>query len=304
MIPLSVILAVLTPIGLAPAAASETTFKGDVWVGGRLGVGVSSPSARVEIRVSSPTENALQISGFLSWPMFAIGPNGDAMVSTNGVANFDVSSFNTDWGSGLELRGGGTTFSSAVWQTLFGWANQGIHRHGIKSAHSGSASDSGLQFYLWTPAAGSSTSLPVVPPLALMTRSTGTSVHIRPVAQLPDVELVVSDGTNFGQGAVIRGSEGTHSSEFLKDSIRRLGIPEEDAALDETIRIKHASYRYKGSSRMRIGLIFEDAPESLRAPGRSLVVDERLVNAELALKALIRQLESAEARAGMLEAPR
>jgi hypothetical protein len=43
-------------------------------------------------------------------------------------------------------------------------------------------------------------------------------------------------------------------------------------------------------------LIYEEAPESIRGEGQTLVVNERLANVELALKAAMRKLEALEKR--------
>lgn len=288
--------AALVVLAAAPVGtwAAQSTFNQELWIGGRLGVGVSSPAARLEVRAASTTAVPLQVSGWFAAPLFTVAADGSVALGTTPAANLDVAGADISGLIAVELRGGATDFSGAAWQALFGYAGQALYRHGLKSAHPGSVAGNGLGFYLWTPAAGTAGSLPVVSPLALVTHSTGVSVHIRPVAQTPDVELVVSNGSGYGQGAVRVANEGSHSSSGLKRDIERLGYADEAAALEETRLLKHASFKYKRDSRVRRGLIYEDAPSSLRAPGDSLVVDERVVNSELSLKALIRRLEDVE----------
>ncbi len=71
--------------------------------------------------------------------------------------------------------------------------------------------------------------------------------------------------------------------------------------------LRHAEFRYKRWRRDRLvvdrkaplrrGLIYEDAPESVRDSGESIVIDYRVNNAEMALKEVMRRLEAVEARA-------
>ena len=74
--------------------------------------------------------------------------------------------------------------------------------------------------------------------------------------------------------------------------------------------LKHVSFKYKGDKKKRMktaptspprrGLIFEEAPGSIQGQGKMIVIDERVMNAELAFKELARRLEDAEIQAAKL----
>jgi hypothetical protein len=110
---------------------------------------------------------------------------------------------------------------------------------------------------------------------------------------------------------VIRAVETSESSRGLKSNISYLGRAEEEQAYKEVSVLKPAAFRYKTMRKgklvrdkkqpLRRGLIYEDSPASIRGPGQTLVVDERINNAELAMQALIRKIEDAAAKAAALE---
>ena len=147
--------------------------------------------------------------------------------------------------------------------------------------------------------------------VSLVTHSTGAAVHIRP-AGYANADMVVSDGSTNGGGTVHRALEVSPSSRGLKSDISYLGPDEEARAFEELASMKLASFRYKRlkgkklvrDSKMPLkrGIIYEDAPESIRRPGGFVSVDGRINNAELALKELMRRLEEAEVQTKRLEA--
>jgi hypothetical protein len=62
--------------------------------------------------------------------------------------------------------------------------------------------------------------------------------------------------------------------------------------------LKHVRFRYKGAKGAKQrGLLFEEAPESIKTPANALSVDRRLLNAELAAQELLRRLATAEGEA-------
>ena len=156
-----------------------------------------------------------------------------------------------------------------------------------------------MDFLVWSQSA-STTAIGSLNVVSLVTVSTGASVHVRP-AGTPDVELEVSNGSSTGGGTVHRAAEGTHSSRELKSDIAYLGPQEESQAYEEVKALKHATFRYKrikgktlvedSREPIRLGLIYEDAPSSIRGTGESIVIDERVNNAEMALAEFIRKLE-------------
>ena len=130
------------------------------------------------------------------------------------------------------------------------------------------------------------------------------SVHISPVGAA-DVELEVSNGQVTGGGKIHRASASTHSSRALKTDIAYFGEDAPARALAEVFALKHATFRYKSPvarQPLTRGLIYEDTPDSIRGEGQTVVVDYRLMNLELALKAVNGRVGELEARIAALEA--
>ncbi|MBI3289108.1 MAG: hypothetical protein HYZ74_06290, partial [Elusimicrobia bacterium] len=67
------------------------------------------------------------------------------------------------------------------------------------------------------------------------------------------------------------------------------------------LSLKHARFRYKGDSTKHEGLIYEDSPESIHAPGEAISLDQRVVNLEMALKDRLRKIRELEERLRMLK---
>lgn len=283
----SLVLALL----LSPAAA-QTTLIGDLWVTGKAGVGTTSPTARLEVQGSSAALSYFQVSGVDETPFLTVAPAGGVGLSTTPAANIDVNGSAAFGDYALQLENGGSL------QAAFGYAGSALYRHAIRSRHADSTSGNSLDFLVWTPSVGASEA-PSMDALSLVTTSTGASVHVRPAGS-PDVELEVSDGASTGGGAVHRALEAAHSSRELKTDIESLAEAQEDRALEEMRLMRPARFRYKslpgkrGRQPLRRGLIYEEAPESVRGAGGSVILDERVANAELALKALMRRLELAQ----------
>lgn len=155
--------------------------------------------------------------------------------------------------------------------------------------------------------------------------STSDRVHIDQ-SGTGDVELEVSNGVSTGGGTIHRAASATHSSRVLKSHITYLPVAAEEQALADVVGLRHAAFRYlrnvyatKKISRLPIGkkeeveevvpdtsvvvaripdltaplrrgLIYEDAPESVRGSGESIVIDDRITNLELAVKAIAKRL--------------
>ena len=75
-------------------------------------------------------------------------------------------------------------------------------------------------------------------------------------------------------------SVSAHSRRALKSDISYLDEAAERRAYDEVKALRHSHFRYKaGGPKAPLvrGLIYEDAPESIRsAPGKSIVLENRL----------------------------
>jgi len=191
----------------------------------------------------------------------------------------------------IQLDAGDLDPNTSTYQMTLGYAGNESYRHAIRSRHKDSVAGNAVEFYLWNPGTGGATAIGDQKVLSLITTSTNASVHIMPVGT-PEYELVVSNGDTTGGGTVSAASIVEPSSRRLKEGIRSLGKRERDQAFREVAGLKHKTYRYKkGSQRIR-GLIFEESPPSIQAKGSSLSMNERIVNAELAMQALIERLEA------------
>ena len=296
---------------LVRPACTQTLIEGDAWILGLVGVGTTAPSARLEVKASSSILNVLQVSGVDGTPFLAVNNLGQIGLSTSPGANLDIGGVGDIGDIGLNLRNGNAGTGTSKYQMLFGLGND--YRHAIRSSHVDSISGNGLDFLIWTPDAGGSSDIASMDALSLVTTSTGASVHVRPF-ETPDADIEVSNGSATGGGTVHRALEVTPSSRELKSDISYLSQDDEAQAFNEVAGLKHAAFRYKGVKKrgffwntkesMRRGLIYEDAPASIRMGGKALSVNERINNAELALKELLRRLEAAQADAARLEGAR
>ncbi|MBI4422192.1 MAG: tail fiber domain-containing protein [Elusimicrobia bacterium] len=285
----------------APCRA-QTTMTGDAWISGKTGVAVTPFSARFEVQAGSATETAFQVSGVDETPFLLLDKQGRLALSTTPAAELDVWGVADSSDTGVQLQGGALYPASTGYQILFGYAGGASYRHAWRSGHSTSTANSSLDFLLWTPAQPSS-AIGAMEALSLVTSTSGVAAHVRPATGTIGVELVVSDGATLGNGTVHAAYQGAHSSRELKTDIEYLDAEEEREAYAQARALRPARYRYKGSRerRLRWGLIFEDAPASIRGPGASLSVNGRVMNLELAGKELLRRIERSEADAKALK---
>ena len=128
-----------------------------------------------------------------------------------------------------------------------------------------------------------------------------------------DTDLEVSDGGVVGAGTIHRAASATHSSRRIKSNIRQLTSLEKQSAYDDLkiydpVEFKYmvcfathpvtgdCLYRVEPSQKLRRGYIFEDAPGSIREDQtESIVIDDRLFNAEVAMQIIIDKVETLEA---------
>lgn len=291
--------ALLLVLVLVPAAGAQTVFDSEVWVASRTGVGTGSPGARFESRGSSSTASWFQVSGVDLSPAFRVGSDGTLGLSTASAARLTVSGAGDAGDLALELRGGNDYPSASSTQTTFGYAGGTLYRHAIRTQHAATASSNTLTFALWS-SADAAGAVGTKQVLTLLAHSTATTVHVVPppgaVLSTYTVQLIVSNGTTVGAGSMMRGGEGTASSALIKEGIEPLGPAAGAEAARDVAGLKHVRFRYKGAKGPKQrGLLFEEAPESIKTPANALSVDRRLLNAELAAQELLRRLAAAEA---------
>ena len=288
----------------ASSAYGQALVVGDALITGSLGAGTTSPAARLEVLPSSATQIVFQVSGVDETPFLGIGKDGRVGLGVTPSANLDVNGTGDNADVGLELRSGNLYPGTGSHQIAFGQDNTTNRRHAIRTSHASSAANNSMDFLVWDPGVPVS-SIAARNIVSLVTTSTGASVHVRPVGT-PDVELEVSDDFATGGGAVHRAAEATHSARDLKSDIGDFEREKEWQAYRDVENLRHVVFRYKGvrgkdllrdaRQPLRRGLIYEDAPASIRGPGESIVIDERVTNAEMAAKELIRRLEEMQSR--------
>lgn len=297
------LLLLLALTALPGLARAQTVFDSELWVPGKTAVGTSSPGARFESKGTSATAAVFQVSGVDLSPAFRAGADGTLGLSTASAARATVSGSGDAGDLALELRGGDLYPATSNYQLTLGYAGGTLYRHSIRSRHANSVSSNSLTFSVWN-SSDSSSAVGTREVLTLLTHSTGTTTHILPPAGAAlstyTVQLIVSNGSDVGAGTMRRKSEGSVSSGLIKEGIAPLGPEAEQAAFDDVKGLKHVRFRYKGTKRKRFrGLLFEEAPDSVKAGGGAVSFDRRLLNAELAARELLRELEreKAEVRA-------
>lgn len=294
----------LAAILLLPGlAAAQFTASGDQTVTGAMGAGTAAPRARLEAALTTADAYALKISSQNGAPLFVVDRFGKVGIAS-GVpqALWDVPGSDAADDIGLQLRAGNSSSTYSSSQLVFGYGDSGAQRHSLRTRHAaGQYWGNSLDFFLWR-STDAPSDLGEMGALSLQAWSASSStVHVRPSTGTPAYELVVSDGYTLGAGAVMAATVGSHSSRDIKDIEGRLGADEEARAYADVNGLRHAVYRYRNQPLTR-GLIYEDAPDSVREPrGRSIVFEARLNNMEMALKVALGRIRALENEISTLE---
>ncbi|MBI3548637.1 MAG: hypothetical protein HY078_06240 [Elusimicrobia bacterium] len=215
----------------------------------------------------------------------------------------------------LQLRSGNSATTLTSSQLAFGYNGDASMSHAIKTGHDVSYPGNRMDFFVWNPGAGSTTTVANldVASLQVSTASaSGGSLHIHPAIEIADAEVEVSNGVGMGQGTVIRANSVIGSSLETKSDVNYFNEEAERQALRDVLALKPARFRYKRKdSGGRLiedpkapqisGLILEDSPESIRS-GSAVALTERITNLEMALKQAIKKTASLKKRLRELEA--
>lgn len=291
-----------------------TAFKeqSDDSIAGSLLVGFLGSGAQAEVVARAQDAMTLQVSSANHQPILGVTNIGSVGVGVPApFGQLDIGSSST----ALQLKSGNLTSTGTSVQAAFGYNGDVAMRHAIRTFHSTNTVSNEMDFLVWTPDAGSTTTIATKEFLALQassTSSSGGSMHVLPVG-VGDVELEVSNGLATGGGTMQRLQVLTPSSKRFKSDIRYLKEKDEDRALEQTAALKHVRFRYRSRAmdgslyddpgeQVRVGLIYEEAPDSIRGAGQTLLTNERLANVELALRSAIRKLELLEKRYQKLKA--
>ncbi|MBI3298120.1 MAG: M23 family metallopeptidase [Elusimicrobia bacterium] len=289
-------------------SGSVTRLSGDLQVDGNLLVGFLGSGAKAEVLARAEYDYALKVSSVDGRAMMAVDSANFVSIGT-APASGRLTLAGVTLDSALALRSGNSTASISGAQLAFGFDGSPELRHALYTQHGSAANFNKMVFELWTPASGSSSTLGNQPVLSLegsTITSANALVHIRP-AGIADKELVVSNGIGMGEGNVLRWERWTPSSIAIKKDISRLGRADEEKAWADIAALKPSVYRRKRTAEdgslvadhtgpLERGYIFEETPESIRAGPGAVSIDERLINAELALKAAMRRIEELKAR--------
>lgn len=136
--------------------------------------------------------------------------------------------------------------------------------------------------------------------------SSSRRIHLFPVGT-PDVELEVSNDATTGGGTIHAASFAAHSSKNLKSDIQYKTEIDENTALLDIKALKPAEFKYlihestssdklieDTNGPIRKGLIYEDVPDTLRGPYKTISLNDQIFMLQLALKAAIRRIEQLE----------
>jgi hypothetical protein len=300
-------LLVVALLALAPTARADTQISGDLQITGQLGVGTQVPRARLEAQMDATDQYGLLVSSGNGAAMLSVDRQGKLGIGVTPSARVDVAGTGDSGSVGMWLRGGNSTSTTLSSQIVFG-TSTGTYRHSIGTRHVSEQSfGNSIDFFLWD-STGQPEAVGTLNVLSLQAISTYSfvSTHILPFGS-PDAELEVSNGVTTGGGRIIRAAETSPSSREWKTDIVHLDSAAFTAAEVDVRALRHARYRYKDAAGRGIGpvyrgLIYEDAPSSIKGPGNSLIQDYRLLNLEMALKAADAQIAELEGKIAALEA--
>lgn len=281
-------------------AGSVTKLSGDLQVDGNLLAGFLGSGAKAEVVARAEYDYALMVSSVDGRAMLAVDNANFASIGTAPASGrLTLAGISQD--TALALRSGNSTASVTGAQLAFGFDGTGDLRHRLYTQHGSAANLNKLVFALWTPASGSSATLGNLPVLSLegsTITAANALAHVMP-AGVADKELVVSNGGGMGEGDVLRWDRWVPSAAILKKDIKRLGKADEEKAWADLAALRPIEFRRKTAppgSPLERGYIFEEIPQSIRDGPGAASVDERLVNAELALKAAMRRIAELKAR--------
>ncbi|TBR18756.1 hypothetical protein EPO15_14980 [bacterium] len=287
-------------------AGSVTNLSNSLQVDGNLLIGFLGSGAKSEVVARAEYDYALMVSSTDGRAMLAVDNANFVSVGT-APASGRLTLAGVSQDTALALRSGNSTAAVTGAQIAFGYDGTSDLRHALYTQHGSASYNNKLVFKLWTPATGSSSTLGNLTVLSLEGSSitaAGALVHIMP-AGLAENELVVSNGAGLGLGNVLRWERWQPSASIFKTGIERLGPKDEGKAWADVMSLKPARFRRKANgpdAPLERGYIYEELPKSVQAERGGIAVDERLVNAELALKAAIREMTALEERLKKLKA--
>ncbi len=282
----------------------------DFQVTGQLGVGTRLPRARLEVQMSPSDQLAVKIAGPGRETLLAVDRFGRVGIGTlRPEATLDIDAPGND---GMLLRAGGREVEQQGDQIAFTNRELNGPRFGLRTRHTIGPRGVNAMDFVFSTNRGRSWNWrdSGILTVASSNRS-ACSVQVRPVG-FPEFELEVSSGDGAVGGGIIRYRHaGEHSDSSSAKRIENLDKAAATRAYADVRGLRHAAFRYKQTTRkgyvadqampLTQGLIYEDAPESIRGPDNTLIVDERVMNLELALQAINQKIDEAEAKIAQAE---
>jgi len=294
--------------GLAMALPAIAQSELDLEVTGQMGVGTMAPKARLEVQTSSREVAAVQVLDAGDRPIFVIDGAGRVGVRVAAPeARLDIA---PDSAEALTLASGSLSTSPIESQIIFEGKDATRFRYGIRTTHSSAARvPNNIEFFFremnWPRPGGDAPDFTI----GTANSASGCGVGIRAAGTMA-FELDISSGTIYaGGGTVLALHSGEHADAATAASVRYLDEKDEKRAYEETEALKPAAYRIKPDAggapgRITRGLIYEELPGSLRGREKSVVVDARVTNLELALKEINRRIAELERKVALAERTR
>src|SRR5579859_7055874 len=98
---------------LSQVAFGQTTIVGDAWIKGKLAVGTSSATARLEVKESSSAAAAFQISGVDETPFWVVNSTGSVGAGVSPASRLDINGSADSSAIGLMLRDGSMNYPNS-----------------------------------------------------------------------------------------------------------------------------------------------------------------------------------------------
>lgn len=286
--------------------SAQTEVTDDARVTGVMGAGTLMPTASLTVGMQPEDSFALKVSSPDGSSLFLLDRSAKAgLGQTPTSARLDLAGRGDASETALELGSGNSTSSVSSAQIAFASAD-GRYRHNMRSRATGNQNErESLDFYLWTSSdAESSLGSSFVMSLQSSATASQAGLHVSPTGATAGAQLVVSSGTSYAGGIILGYAAGAPCFGELKRDISRMGDAEREGAVRDLLALRPSSFRYRNDSQERRGFIYEEAPSSIQNGHGAIVLDERLLNLELALQAARGRVEKLEAELDRLEGRR
>jgi hypothetical protein len=290
----SILLSLLT----AQVAHADAPVRERYQITGQLGVGTKLPQARLDLQMDQNDRYGLRVSAADGRPLFMVGPDARAAIGLN--LSSARESARLDLHGSVLLRAGSSDDEAQDNQVAFAAVRGQSSQFSIRSRHSRDGkSENAIDIYAfgartdWQRGRG----LRVLSVESGPSRRCGVSISASGTRRT-SFALEVSSGSVPGSGAIRYGSSAMPDPRSAWVSPNYVDDGRAVAAYKTIMELKHVEANYIGSEQVGVpgmrGVLYDDAPESIRGPDRSVVVDARVAELELALKAIRSKIAALE----------